>query len=298
MDLQPEHPREAEVRRVSMEAAPQATGAGRGPVAERLNVTTYGRPDGPALLFAHGFGCDQGMWRGVLPYFTGDHRVVRYDLMGAGRSDTSAYDPVRYATLDGHAADMLAICEELDLAEVTLVAHSASTMMAVLAAIEQPDRFRQLVLVAPNPYFLDDPATGYHGGFYAEDVAEVSAALDSNYFTWAEAFAPMIMGVPDEPQLGEELTASFCRVEPDIARTLLRTMFTSDFRPLLPQVRTPTLVLQCRADAMAPPSVGDHLHAALAGSTLVQLRAIGHCPHISAPEETAAVIRAHLLTLR
>ena len=281
-----------------MEAATRPTELLNGPVAERFNVTSTGRLDGPVLMFAHGFGCDQGMWRGVLPRFTDDHRVVRYDLMGAGRSDTSAYDPARYATLDGHAADILEICAELDLRDVTLVAHSVSTMMAVLAAIREPGRFRQLVLVAPNPYFLDDPATGYAGGFSAADLAEVSAALDSNYFTWAEAFAPVIMGVPDAPELGDELTASFCRVDPDIARQLLQIMFTTDYRPLLPRVTTPTLVLQSRADAMVPPSVGDHLHAALAGSTLVQLQAIGHCPHISAPAETAAGIRDHLLTLR
>ncbi|WP_369139694.1 alpha/beta fold hydrolase [Modestobacter versicolor] len=281
-----------------MDAATRPVGPGRGAVAARLNVTSTGPVDAPVLLLAHGFGCDQGMWRGVLPHFAADHRVVRYDLMGAGGSDTTAYDPERYATLDGHAGDLLAVCAELDLRDVTVVAHSVSTMMAVLAAVREPGRFRQLVLVAPNPYFLDDPASGYSGGFSAADLAEVSAALDSNYFTWAEAFAPLIMGVPDEPGLGEELTASFCRVDPDIARQLLRTMFTTDFRPLLPEVTTPTLVLQCRADAMVPPSVGDHLHAHLAGSTLVQLSAVGHCPHISAPAETAAAIRAHLLTLR
>jgi sigma-B regulation protein RsbQ len=286
------------VNSVPTEAAPQPTRPERGPVAERLNVTSAGDPDGPVLLFAHGFGCDQEMWRGVLPHVTADHRVVRYDLMGAGRSDTSAYDPARYATLDGHAADILAICAELDLHDVTVVAHSVSTMMALLAAIQDPGRFRQLVLVGANPYFLDDPATGYVGGFSAADLAEVSASLDSNYFAWADAFAPVIMGTPAQPELGEELAASFCRIDPDIARQLLRTMFTTDYRPLLPRVHTPTLLLQCRADAMAPPSVGDLMHAQLAGSTLVRMQAIGHCPHISAPEETAAVIRDHLLTLR
>jgi sigma-B regulation protein RsbQ len=246
-----------------MDAAVRPQQLRAGPVTARLNVTSTGCPDGPVVLFAHGFGCDQGMWDGVLPYFTADHRVIRYDLMGAGRSDTSAYDPQRYATLDGHAADILAVCAELDLHDVTLVAHSVSTMMAVLAAIAEPERFRQLVLVAASPYFLDDPATGYTGGFSAEDLAEVAAALDSNYFTWAAAFAPVIMGTPDTPELGEQLTASFCR-----------------------------------ADAMVPSTVADHLHDHLPDSTLVRMQAIGHCPHISAPEETAAAIRAHLPTSR
>ena len=283
---------------MSIDADLRPVQGGTGPVAARLNVTSTGPADGPVVLLAHGFGCDQGMWDGVVPYFAEDHRVVRYDLMGYGRSDLSAYDADRYATLDGHAADILAICAELDLRDVTLVAHSVSTMMGVLAAIERPDLFRQLVLVAANPYFLDDPAQGYSGGFSPADLAEVAGALDSNYFTWAEAFAPVIMGTPDVPANGELLTASFCRVDPDIARQLLGTMFGTDYRPLLPQVRTPTLVVQGRADAMVPPAVADHLHRHIAGSTLVQLQAVGHCPHISAPEETAEAIRAHLLPRR
>ncbi|WP_299952539.1 alpha/beta fold hydrolase [uncultured Modestobacter sp.] len=280
---------------MSVESATEPVEVLPGPVAQRLHVTSTGDPDRPVLLLAHGFGCDQGMWDGVLPDFGADHRVVRYDLMGYGRSDVAAYDPEHYSTLDAHAADILAICAELDLHDVTLVAHSVSTMMALLAAVREPGRFRQVVLVAASPYFLEDPATGYDGGFSAADMAEVAGALDSNYFTWAEAMAPVIMGTPDAPEHGERLTASFCRVDPDVARQLLVVMFTTDFRPLLPRVTTPTVVVQSRADALVPPSVGEHLHAHLAGSTLVQLEAVGHCPHISAPEETAAAIRAHLL---
>ncbi|MCZ2811432.1 alpha/beta hydrolase [Modestobacter sp. VKM Ac-2979] len=283
---------------MSMDAALRPTEALTGPVAERLHVTSTGDPDGPVLLLAHGFGCDQGMWDGVLPHVSADHRVVRYDLMGYGRSDVAAYDPVHYATLDAHAEDILAICRELDLHDVTLVAHSVSTMMALLAAVQEPGRFRQLVLVAASPYFLQDPADGYDGGFSTADMAEVAGALDSNYFTWAEAMAPVIMGTPDAPDNGARLTASFCRVDPDVARQLLVIMFTTDFRPLLPRVTTPSVIVQSRADALVPSSVGDHLHARLTGSTLVQLEAIGHCPHISAPEETAAAIRAHLLPRR
>ena len=280
---------------VSIDAAIRPAPTTAGSVTTRLNVTRSGPADGPVVLFAHGFGCDQGMWDGVLPHFAEDHHVVRYDLMGYGRSDLAAYDPERYATLDGHADDILAICRELDLHDVTLVAHSVSTMMAVLASLREPQRFRQLVLVAANPYFLQDPADGYDGGFSDADMTEVAGALDSNYFTWAEAMAPVIMGTPDAPEHGERLTASFCRVNPDVARQLLGTMFTTDYRPLLPQVTVPTVVLQCRADAMVPARVAEYLHEHLAGSTLVQLQALGHCPHISAPEETAAAIRAQLL---
>jgi sigma-B regulation protein RsbQ len=279
---------------VSIDAGTRPTQLTRGPVASKLNVTVTGPEDGPVLLLAHGFGCDQGMWDGVLPYFSGDHRVVRYDLMGYGQSDFAAYDPERYASLDGHAADILAICAELELRDVTLVAHSVSTMMSVMAAIAEPGRFRQLMLIAANPYFMQDSVDGYDGGFSDDDMTEVAGALDSNYFTWAEAMAPVIMGTPEAPEHGERLTASFCRVNPDVARQLLGIMFTTDYRPLLPQVTTPTVVMQCRADAMVPPHVAGYLHENLAGSTLVQLQALGHCPHISAPEETAAAIRAHL----
>ncbi|GAB4080664.1 alpha/beta hydrolase [Modestobacter muralis] len=281
---------------MSIDAGPRPLPLTYGPVTRKLNVTSAGPADGPVVLFAHGFGCDQGMWDGVVPHFSDDHRVVRYDLMGYGQSDFSAYDPIRYATLDGHADDILAICAELDLRDVTIVAHSVSTMMAVKAAVREPGRFRQVVLVAANPYFLQDPETGYDGGFSDADMTEVAGALDSNYFTWAEAMAPVIMGTPEAPEHGERLTASFCRVNPDVARQLLGLMFSTDHRPLLPQVTTPTVVLQGRDDAMVPASVAGYLHAHLAGSTLVQLQALGHCPHISAPEETAAAIRAHLLT--
>lgn len=267
-----------------------------GSMAARHHVTTAGPADGPVLLFVHGFGCDQEMWRAVASRFTDDHRVVLYDQIGAGRSDTSGYDPARYAGFEGYTADLLGICEELDLLDVTVVGHSVSTMMVVKAAVEQPDRFRQLVLVAPSPYFLDDPADGYRGGFSPEDLSEVLQSLDSNYFTWAEAMAPVIMGVPDSPELGGQLTASFCRADPDIARDLIRTAFLTDCRPLLPRVSTPSLLLQCRDDAMVPSAVGEYLRGHLAGSTLVRMAAAGHCPHLSAPEETAAVIRDHLLS--
>jgi sigma-B regulation protein RsbQ len=168
--------------------------------------------------------------------------------------------------------------------------------MAVLASLREPHRFRQLVLVAATPYFLQDPATGYDGGFSDADMTEVAGALDSNYFTWAEAMAPVIMGTPDSPELGEDLTGAFCRVDPDIARQLLGIMFSTDFRPLLPRVTVPTVVLQCRADAMVPAPVAGYLRDHIVDCTLVQLQALGHCPHVSAPEETAAAIRAHLLT--
>ena len=275
-----------------------STAAARGSVVAQHHTTVTGDPDGPVLLLAHGFGCDQEMWGRLLPHFTDDHRVVLYDHAGAGRSDPAAYDSERYATLDGYADDLLAICAELDLEDVTVVAHSVAAMMAVVAAARDSSRFARLVLIAPSPCYVDDPATGYVGGFSRADVEELLASLDSNYFAWAAAMAPVVMGTPGSPALGEELERSFCSTDPDTAREFARVTFLSDCRPLLGRVDVPTLLLQCAHDALAPLEVGDHLHAAIAGSTLVRLEATGHCPHVSAPEETAAAIRAHLAEQR
>lgn len=263
-------------------------------VVGRNHVTTAGRRDGPVLLFAHGFGCDQNMWARLLPSFTDCYRVVLFDHVGAGRSDSRAYDADRYASLDGYAGDLLEICEELDLRDVVLVAHSVSAMMAVVAAVAQPERFARLVLVAPSPCYIDDPEEGYVGGFSREDVEDLLRSLENNYFAWAAAMAPMVMGNPEAPELGAELTGSFCRTDPAIARDFARVTFLSDTRHLLGEVRTPALVLQCSDDVLAPAAVGEYVRDHLAGSTLVGLAATGHCPHVSAPEETAAAILDYL----
>lgn len=263
-------------------------------VAQRTNVTTAGLADGPVMLFAHGFGCDQNMWRRVVPAFVKDYRIVLFDHVGAGRSDIAAYDRDKYASLDGYAQDILELCGEMDLRDVVLVGHSVSAMMAIVAAAAEPSRFSGLVLVAPSPCYIDDPCAGYVGGFSRADIDDLLASLDSNYFAWAAAMAPMVMGNPESPELGTELAGSFCQTNPDIAYHFARTTFLSDTRRLLPQVTTPALVLQCSDDLLAPVEVGQYVHEQLAGSTLVQLAATGHCPHVSAPEETAAAIVRYL----
>ncbi len=266
-------------------------------IMRRHHVTSHGDPSAPVMLFAHGFGCDQDMWQQLVPEFTDTHRVVLFDHIGAGRSDLSAYDSERYSTLQGYAEDVLAICQAMHLDDVTLVGHSVSANIALLAAIDQPERFRQLVLVAPSPSYVDDPADGYVGGFSAQDIDELLDSLDSNYFAWAAATAPMVMGNPQTPELGERLAGSFCRTDPDIAREFAAVTFRSDIRDRLSSVSTPALILQCTADALAPSEVGAYLDDHLPGSTLVTLEATGHCPHVSALTETAAAIRHHLLDL-
>jgi sigma-B regulation protein RsbQ len=259
---------------------------------ERNNVTVHGRPDGPPMLFAHGFGCDQNMWRFVWPAFADRHRIVLFDHVGAGRSDASAYDTRRYASLDGYARDVLEICDEAGLEDVVFVGHSVSAMVGVLAAAEQPERFRRLVLVGPSPRYLDDDR--YTGGFSREDVDGLLESLESNYLGWSSAMAPVIMGNADRPELGEELTNSFCRMDPEIAARFARTTFLADNRADLDRVRTPALVLQCSEDAIAPPAVGEYVHRRLPGSRYVLLDATGHCPNLSAPEETVAAIESYL----
>ena len=244
------------------------------------------------MVFAHGFGCDQAMWRFVAPAFEDRYRVVLFDHVGAGRSDLSAYDPDRYSSLDAYADDVLTLCDELDLHDVVLVGHSVSAMIAVLASIREPRRVSTLVLVSPSPRYVDD--TGYVGGFSRQDIDELLGSLDSNYLGWSSAMAPAIMGRPDRPELEAELTDSFCRTDPEIARRFARVTFLSDNRADLARVTVPTLVLQCRDDVIAPLSVGELVAREIPSAVLQVLDATGHCPNLSAPEETVAAIEAFL----
>ena len=261
-------------------------------VQARNHVNLSGRVDGQPMMFAHGFGCDQNMWRLVVPAFEDDHRIVLFDHVGAGHSDWSAYDPACYGSLAGYAADVLEICEAFDLSDVVFVGHSVSAMIGALAAVEAPERFASLVMVGPSPRYIDDD--GYVGGFTAEDIEGLLDSLASNYLGWSGAMAPVIMGNADRPHLGAELTASFCRTDPEIAKHFARVTFLSDNRADLERLTVPTLVLQCSDDVIAPRSVGTYVHDRVAGSDLVFMRATGHCPNLSAPDETVAAIKAFL----
>jgi sigma-B regulation protein RsbQ len=244
------------------------------------------------MMFAHGFGCDQNMWRFVAPAFEADYRTVLFDHVGAGQSDLAAYDRAKYGTLHGYADDVIEICRELDLSDVVFVGHSVSAMIGVLAAIKEPSRFERLVLVGPSPCYIDD--ADYVGGFSREDIEGLLDALDSNYLGWSSTMAPVIVGNPDRPELGEELTNSFCRTDPDIAKHFARVTFLSDNRDDLPLVRTPSLILQCSADVIAPEAVGHYLNRHLPESKLVLMKATGHCPNLSAPDETIEAMRSFL----
>ncbi len=214
--------------------------------------------------------------------------MILFDLIGAGGSDLTAFDPDRYDSLNAYADDVLTICRELELNEVIFVGHSVSAMIGILAAMEDPERFAKLVLVGPSPRYINDET--YVGGFSESDIAELLDSLESNYLGWSSAMAPVIMGNAERPELGEELSESFCRTDPEIARQFARVTFLSDNRADLAKVATPALVLQCRQDAIAPVVVGEYVADALTDSTLVLLDATGHCPHLSAPDATAQAI--------
>jgi sigma-B regulation protein RsbQ len=260
-------------------------------VIERNNVRVSGHGN-RVLMFAHGFGCDQSMWRLVAPAFANSFRIVLFDHVGAGRSDLTQFSKTKYASLQGYADDVIEIIRELALERVVFVGHSVSAMIGALASIKAPDLFEALVMIGPSPRYIDDEH--YVGGFSAAQVDELLDFLDSNHLGWSSAMAPTIMGNADRPELGEELTNSFCRTDPAIAKHFARTLFTSDNRADLPKVRVRSLVMQCSDDLIAPIAVGQYVHGQLADSQFVQLRATGHCPNLSAPDETIAALRAFL----
>ncbi len=258
-------------------------------VVQRNNVRLAGRGE-RAMVFAHGFGCDQNMWRLVAPAFERDFLVVLFDQVGAGASDLSAYDPQRYGSLSGYAADLIEICTELGLRDAVFIGHSVSAMIGVLASLSASSPFSELVLVSPSARYIDDGA--YRGGFSASDIDDLLESLADNHLGWSAMMAPVIMGNPERPALGEELANSFCRTDPAIARDFARVTFTSDNRADLAKVTARTLVLQCRDDAIAPVEVGEFVRDGIAGSEMVLLDATGHCPNLSAPEAVIAAIRA------
>ncbi|MFJ9654037.1 alpha/beta fold hydrolase [Streptomyces microflavus] len=259
-------------------------------VRKRNRVRVTGRAGGPVVMLAHGFGCDQTLWRLVAPALEDRFQVVLFDHVGAGRSDASAWSPERYSTLDGYVQDVIGLCRELGLGPVTFVGHSVSSMIGVLAAVQEPALFEKLILLTPSPSYIDDG--NYRGGFSRQDIDELLKSLDSNYLGWSATMAPVIMGNPERPELGEELTNSFCRTDPEIARVFARVTFLSDNRADLRKVTVPTLIAESARDTIAPREVGAFVHAQIPGSELVTLDSTGHCPQLSAPEETSEAILA------
>jgi sigma-B regulation protein RsbQ len=260
-------------------------------VLTRNNVKSFGSGE-KAMLFAHGFGCDQNMWRFVWPAFAERYRIILLDHVGCGQSDLAAYDAAKYASLEGYADDVIDIGRELGVTNGVFVGHSVSAMIGTIAAVKVPELFDNLIMIGPSPRYIDEP--DYVGGFSETQIHELFDFLDANHMGWSQAMAPVIMGNPDRPELGEELTNSFCRTDPDIAKKFARVTFLSDNRADLPRVSARSLVLQCSEDVIAPQAVGKYVHQHLPRSKYVLLQATGHCPNLSAPEETVAAMKAFL----
>ncbi|AQT94835.1 alpha/beta fold hydrolase [Pseudomonas azotoformans] len=253
----------------------------------RNNVSVMGNGTS-TLVFSHGFGCNQAMWNYLAPHFLERFRVVMYDLVGAGLSDLGAFDKAKYGTLEGYARDLSEIIEAYAVGPVILVGHSVSAMIGALADRLAPGRISAHVMIGPSPRYIDED--GYVGGFKRGDIEDLLDTLDSNYLGWSSAMAPVIMGAPDQPALGEALTESFCRTEPEIAKQFARVTFMSDNRQDVIGLATPVLILQSTDDLIAPVAVGEYLHSVLSHSRYCLVENIGHCPHMSAPQACAAAM--------
>lgn len=262
-------------------------------VLRRNNVQVSGK--GPPMVFVHGFGCDQAMWRLLAPHFAESHTCILMDLVGSGQSDLSAYDPAKYSTLHGYAADLCEVLAETTTAPAICVGHSVSAMIGMLANLQCPDQFLAQVMVGPSPCYINDG--DYVGGFERADIDSLLETLESNYLGWSSTMAPAIMGAPEQPELAVELTNSFCRTDPEIARQFARATFLSDHRADLPRLQAPTLVLQCSDDLIAPRSVGEYLQRTIPHCTLRVIENVGHCPHLSAPSASAEAIEQFLRAL-
>jgi sigma-B regulation protein RsbQ len=260
-------------------------------ISVRNNVKSFGKGIQP-MMFAHGFGCDQNMWRFVTPAFEKDYRIILFDYVGAGKSDIGSYNSERYSSLQGYAQDVLDICAELNLNDVIFVGHSVSSMIGLLAAVETPAYFSKMIMVGPSPCYINDE--GYVGGFERKDIEGLLETMEKNYIGWANFLAPNIMANQERPKLSEELTESFCSTDPLIAHQFAKATFFSDNRKDIGKLKTPSLILQCSEDIIAPAEVGSYLHQNLPHSTLKLMKATGHCPHMSEPEETIQLIKEYL----
>ncbi len=260
-------------------------------IIDRHNIKFAGKGKQP-MVFAHGFGCDQKMWRYIVPAFENDYRIILFDYVGAGGSRLESYNSEKYSTLHGYAEDVLEICEALELKDVILVGHSVSSMIGLLAAIRQPKLFHRLIMIGPSASYINEG--DYVGGFERSDIEGLLDTMEKNYVGWANFLAPNVMGNKDRPELAQELTDSFCTTDPTIAREFAAVTFFSDNRKDLSRLAVPVLLLQCTDDIIAPLEVGTYLHVHMPSSTLQVMKATGHCPHLSHPEETIAFMKEYL----
>ncbi len=260
-------------------------------ILKRNNVQISGNGT-QVIMFAHGFGCDQGMWRYITPAFEKEYQIVLFDYVGCGKSDIGSYTEARYGSLEGYALDIIEICRELKLKDVIFVGHSVSSMVGMLASIREPHLFKSLILVCPSPCYINKP--GYYGGFEEKDLEDLMEVMDNNYVGWASFLAPVVMKNPGSPELTEELENSFCSMDKEITANFARVTFFSDNRSDLQKVLVPSLILQCAEDDIASKEVGQYVHRELKGSEIRYMKATGHCPHMSHPDETIKCIQEYV----
>lgn len=261
----------------------------------RNNIQVSG--NGPVtMIFAHGFGCDQNMWRLLAPAFAENFKIILFDLVGSGQSDLKAYDYKKYDTLQGYADDLLEIIAAFAEGPVIFVGHSVSALIGLLATIKAPQQFLSQIMIGPSPCYINDG--DYVGGFSRADIEELCSTMESNYLGWSSTMAPAIMGAADRPELGLELANSFCRTDPDIARHFARVTFLSDYRYALTESTTPALILQCSDDLIAPLSVGEYMQRVMPNAVMHIIENVGHCPHLSSPSSSAKAIQDFLHATR
>ena len=254
---------------------------------KKNNVTITGLGTQP-LIFAHGFGTDQSAWRFIQNDFEDRFKLILYDNVAAGKSDDTVFSPNKYNNLYTYANDLLDICREIDLSDAYFVGHSVSGMIGMLAAIEEPRYFSKIVMVGASPRYLNDD--GYVGGFDQTGIDRLYAAMTANYYAWVNGFAGLAMGNPDRPELSQEFARTLSSIRPDIAISVAKTVFQSDYRSELPKFGIETLILQSTDDIAVPQEVGEYLHAHLKGSKLINVNSTGHLPHISAPREVSKAV--------
>lgn len=261
-------------------------------ITKKNNVTILGAGE-KTLLLAHGFGCDQNMWRFMLPGLTRHYKVVLFDYVGSGKSDLSYYDQTKYSSLEGYAQDVLDICDALKLHNAIFVGHSVSSMIGLIASIQKPDIFSQLVMICPSPCFLN-LRPDYVGGFEKADLEELIDLMDKNYIGWANYLAPLVMGSNHSDKLVGELSGSFCSTDPIIAKTFARATFFSDYRHLLNLAKHPVLIFQSSQDSLASTDVGDYMVKQLPKALLQLVEAEGHCLHMTHPDIINQFLRKYI----
>ena len=259
---------------------------------QHRNYVIKHRERGTPVLFGHGFGCDQVIWLPVISQLPEEVLPITFDYVGCGRSDFSAYSKEKYCDFSGYVADLIDVIESLNVGAITYVGHSVSGMIGMLASIERPDLFQQIIAIGPSPRYLNDP--DYDGGFEREDIIELLSMMERNHFEWAGYLAPIVMKNSHRPELAEQLRDSFANSNPEISRQFAEVVFLSDNRDLLPQVKTPVKLMYCDVDVIVPEAVIQYMAKKIPQTQLIKLNATGHYPHVSSPEVVSQAIMANI----